>query len=159
MLNHRSSLKIITLIVASLIASRCGSMTSSSKTSSPSQALANGCDLKKFQPSFISATGGDSQVVLKWQPNGDTVPIKGYYMRYWEGGDFRNSPPNPPNGAMGNGVPLGYYPPNQELITDTTATVSGLQNGKTYTFGVTAYEPYRCGYGWETYISATTKAH
>lgn len=127
------------------------------KSSSLKQAMLNGCDLKKFKPSFISATAGDGQVELRWQPNGEATPITGYFGRYWEGADYSNDPRKPPLGREGNGNPLGYFPSNQAIISGTSHTVSGLENGKTYTFGVLANEPYRCGYGVEVYISATPR--
>ena len=135
-----------------------GQKSAGSGSKSGVSTATSSCDLAKFQPSFVSATPGDSTVTLQWEPRGDATPIIGYFGRYWEGDDYTNSPPNPPLGKQGNGNPLAYFPANQDIISATSYTVTGLENGKTYTFAIVAKEPTRCGYGWEVYTSATPEA-
>ena len=72
-------------------------------------------------PVLLSVEGGDKQAVLTWEPGDPEAPVIGYQYRYRAG-----------DGDYGEWVDMG--------AASLTHTVTGLQNGRRYTFQVRAIE-------------------
>ncbi len=91
-------------------------------------------------PQNLTATAGNGQVTLKWNKNTESDFLK--YRIY--------------RGTIADGETL--VDSSSALITDTTKTISGLTNGTTYYFEVTAMNTARLESGFSNEVSATPTA-
>jgi hypothetical protein len=93
---------------------------------------------KPSVPTGLTATAGDGSVALKWNPNPATEGVDTYQV-YWT-----------TDSAWGTNN-------NNLNVTGTSYTVTGLTNGTTYYFRISAHNA--SGYGdWGTAISAVPQA-
>jgi hypothetical protein len=84
-------------------------------------------DLPPAPPAALRAQAGDGKVVLSWQPVNDQ-DVGGYRIYYGEA----------PGNYLGRGSAQGDSP--LDVGNVTRFEVSGLQNGRLYTFAVAAYD-------------------
>ncbi len=80
-------------------------------------------------PDNLVAAGMDGQVQLEWD---EVIGASGYKVYFKAGAGCDNTIDFPPD----------CYARSQDVDTDTAIIISGLTNGNTYYFAVTAYDEY-----------------